>query len=102
MNSSTSSPARTSGFAITSLVLGLLSLVVGVFGVLTGAASILFGLIAYRRIRQDPTLRGRRVAIAGMIIASIAVVIAINIYDWKAIWDQTPESTSHLAGPHHL
>ena len=66
---------RTEGFAIASLVCGIL----GFFGVpIVGSIlAIVFGSVARKRITQDPTLGGTEMARAGIIIGWIGAVLAI-------------------------
>ena len=72
-----SAPAskRTEGFAIASLVCGIL----GFFGVpIVGSIlAIVFGSVARKRIAQDPNLGGTEMARAGMIIGWIGAVLGI-------------------------
>ena len=51
--------SRTSGFAIASLVFGIIG------GVLLGAV---FGIVALVKIRGNPQLRGKGMAIAGLVL----------------------------------
>ena len=61
--------AGTSGFAIASLVLGIMSF----FG-LGSVLAIIFGNIARRDIRRDPTIGGRGMATAGVVLGWLGVV----------------------------
>lgn len=60
------SPPRTEGFAIASLVASLLGFVGG--GPLGWIPGIICGHIARSRIKRDPSLGGRGMATAGLII----------------------------------
>jgi hypothetical protein len=67
-------PRKTSGFAIASLVFGIIG---GVF------LSLIFGIVALRRIRSR-NLKGRGLAIAGLVLSGlwvllIGVVIAVGV-----------------------
>ena len=62
----------TDGFAITSLVLGILG-----FVPIAAIVSIVFGVLSLRRITRRP-LRGRRLAISGLVL-SAAWIVAIVI-----------------------
>lgn len=61
---------RTSGLAIASLVLS-------VVGPITCIPAIICGHLALRRIRKEPILRGRGLALAGLIIGYIVLGLAI-------------------------
>jgi hypothetical protein len=67
-------PRRTSGFAIASLVFGIIG---GIF------LSVIFGIVALRRIRTQ-NLKGRGLAIAGLVLSGlwtllIAVVVIVAL-----------------------
>lgn len=64
--------SRTSGLAVTSLVLSLL----GCFGI-TAIAGIICGHIARRRIRNDPSLTGGGLALAGLIIGYLGLLLCV-------------------------
>jgi prepilin-type processing-associated H-X9-DG protein len=67
-----SQPAATSGKATTSLVLGLLSLLC-LF--LTGIPAVIFGILGLRDIgRSQGRLRGRGLAITGLVTGSLGIV----------------------------
>ena len=70
-------PTRTEGFAIASLVCGI----VGFFGVpIVGSIlAIVFASAARKRIAQDPDLGGGDLARAGMIIGWIGLILAIVV-----------------------
>jgi Tfp pilus assembly major pilin PilA len=63
---------RTSGLAITSLVLAIVGLVIPF---ICHLASIIFGHVARSQIKKDPNLAGGGLALAGLIISYIFVVI---------------------------
>jgi hypothetical protein len=71
-------PGRANGFAIASLVLGLLGVTV-----LGAVLSIVFGIVALRQIRRR-WQRGRGMAIAGIVfsvlwLAAIGALVGINV-----------------------
>jgi uncharacterized protein DUF4190 len=76
------SAARTSGMAVTSLILGLLLCIPG----LTGLLAIIFGLFGIGATK-DPLVRGRGMAIAGLLLG------LINFALWgggaEAYWKDT-------------
>jgi Domain of unknown function (DUF4190) len=69
----TPTTTRTSGKAIASLVLGIVSLFL--FGVIAGVLAIVFGVQARKETQRDPTVGGRGLATAGMILGIIGVVL---------------------------
>jgi len=62
---------RTSGLAITSLILAIF----GCFGV-TAIAAVICGHVARKRIKSDPSLTGGGLALAGLIIGYVMIVFA--------------------------
>ena len=73
-------PAQTSGFAITSMVLGILGIcgsIMCIGGVL-GIPAIIFGHLARGAIRRsNGSITGDGMAIAGLICGYIAIVILV-------------------------
>ena len=73
--------SRSSGMAITALVLGVLALltcwtVVG--GIFLGLVAIILGLIALSRIKQGRA-GGRAMAIIGIITGALGLIIAVGL-----------------------
>ena len=76
----TGSNAKTSGLAITSLVLGILGLVLllGCIGVLFAIPAVICGHIAHSRIKRSAgTLAGGGMAVAGLITGYISIALGI-------------------------
>lgn len=74
------SKEETSGMAIASLVLGIISLFLGwipVFGWLIVILAVTFGFLALRSIKEDSSIKGRGLAIAGIILACIPIFFTI-------------------------
>ena len=67
-------PARgkVSGFAIAGFVLGLLG-----FLILTAILGVVFGLVALVKIRDNPQLRGKGLAIAGLAVSGLWLVLLV-------------------------
>ena len=63
-------------FAIVSLVVGILSFVT-LFGLEKAIIAIVFGILGLRRISRNTQLRGKALAITGIVLGSIAVVLLI-------------------------
>ncbi|CAM5236987.1 MULTISPECIES: DUF4190 domain-containing protein [Streptomyces] len=83
-------PARTNGFAVAALVLGLLAClffwtVVG--GLLLGLLAVVFGIIAALRTRQGRAPRrvmaivGAAFGALGLIGSAIVLVVAVSVFD---------------------
>lgn len=77
---------KTSGFAITSLVLSILGLfccTILVFNI----GGIAFGHLALSQIKKDPALGGRTLALTGLIIGYIGLILGIiaAIYTFVAM-----------------
>jgi len=68
-----------SEFAVASLVVGLISLV-NFLGVEKAIVAIVFGVLALRRMNKDSHLSGRNIALAGVIIGSLAIVFTIFFF----------------------
>ncbi|SDM30688.1 protein of unknown function [Catalinimonas alkaloidigena] len=65
-----SRPKRMVGFAIVSLVFGLVGLFV--IGIVAGVLAILFGAIALNKISNDPTrFKGRGMGVAGIVLGIV-------------------------------
>jgi len=69
-------PKRTSGFAITALVMGVLNFV-PFLNAITWILALVFGHIALSQINRDPDLEGRGMAIAGLAITYTLLGIGI-------------------------
>ena len=67
-----------SEFAIASLVMAILSFVT-LLGIEKAFAALAFGILALLRIGKNGQLRGKGLAIAGILLAGIAVVLIIIV-----------------------
>lgn len=87
---------KTSGFAITSLVLSVLGLFCCTTLILN-IGGIVFGHLALNQIKKDPTIGGRGLAIAGLIIGYLGLVlgIAVDIY-YMIAWPQIQETLRQM------
>jgi hypothetical protein len=70
--------SRTSGMAVASLVLGIISLLLNPLAIL----AIIFGGVALSQTSHNPTLGGRGMAIAGLVLGIIVVVFWIVMLIW--------------------
>ena len=73
-----SGATQKSGFAITSLVFGLVSFI-PMFGVLLGILAIVFGFISISQIKKN-NLEGKGLAIAGIILGFAGIIFTIALY----------------------
>jgi len=71
-------PARTSGLAIASFVLSLLFFIPGI-NLITWILSLVFGHVALGNINQNPTMGGRGLAIAGLVISYVVIGLGILV-----------------------
>jgi len=69
-------PQKTDGLAITSLILGILSMAC-CLGLLTGIPGAICGHIALGRIKSEPNLQGRGLAIAGLILSYLGIALSV-------------------------
>lgn len=75
---------RTSGMAIASLVTGIAGFVF--FGFL-GFLAIIFGAIGLNQTSKDPTLKGRGMAVAGLVLGIIGGIgWIISLIWWNTFW----------------
>ena len=65
-----------SELAIASLTVGILCFI-QLFGLERSIAAIVFGVLALRRIKQDETLKGKGMAIAGIVLGAIYSLLAL-------------------------
>jgi DNA-directed RNA polymerase subunit RPC12/RpoP len=74
-------PALTSGYAIASLVLGILSIVPGVWlgGLLMGILAIVFSRMAMKRINTSADTNGQGLATAGLITGSVGLSLSVLV-----------------------
>jgi hypothetical protein len=79
------SDKKTSGFAITALVMGILSFIGGlVFGALSAILAIIFGIISLHKIKKG-ILKGKALAWAGIIISILYFIIYIAQFIYALI-----------------
>ncbi|GGH30211.1 DUF4190 domain-containing protein [Paenibacillus segetis] len=80
--------AKTSGKAITSLVLGIISLitlplggiiVLGIIGFFSGIVAIVFSSLSFKEIKRVQ-VRGRGMAIAGLVCGIVATTVNVLVF----------------------
>jgi len=96
---------KTSGMAVTSMILAIGSLPLACcygFGILTGIVALILGVVALKQIRRSRgAIRGRGMAKAGVIISSIflvimAVLVIICIVYGVKFGPQMMKAASHM------
>ena len=75
----------TSEFAIASLVVGVVSFV-QIFNMEKAIVAIVFGILALRRIKAHPEVKGKKIAVAGVTIGAAYLVLAVVMV--IAFWPQ--------------
>jgi len=74
-------PERTSGMAVTSLVLGIIGFFLSPLAIL----AVIFGIIAMNKISTDPGLKGKGMAVAGLVLGSFGIIVTV-IFIAIVIW----------------
>jgi uncharacterized membrane protein YvbJ len=76
--------ARTSGLAIASLVLGIAGFLINPLSIL----AIIFGAIAMSQTGRNPNLKGRGMAVAGLVLGIVVAAfwIIIIVFVGSAFW----------------
>jgi len=69
---------RTSGMAITALVMGLVGLILNFVSIL----AIIFGAIALGQLNKDPSLKGKGMAVAGLVLGIVVFIVWIILIIW--------------------
>ena len=79
----TTAAQRTSGKAIAALVLGIVSIFI--FGFIAGLIAIILAVLARKEIDADPSLGGRGLATAGLVLGIVGIVLwALVLVVWIA------------------
>ncbi|MDP3073929.1 MAG: DUF4190 domain-containing protein, partial [Opitutaceae bacterium] len=73
-------PPRTSGLAITSLVLGILSLLGGALLLAPPVLAVVFGHISAANCKKDRSLSGAGLGIAGLVMGYVAFAVQFGLY----------------------
>jgi len=81
---------KTNGFAIAALILGF----IGFLTPLCSIAAIVFGIIALNQIKNDTTIEGKGMAIAGLVCGSIILVLWLALIVVLVVFAVMDSSTS--------
>jgi type IV pilus assembly protein PilA len=66
--------AQNSGFAITSLILGIVSLIGGFLLIVPPLLAVIFGHVSLSQTKKNPALGGRGMGIAGLVMGYVAFI----------------------------
>jgi len=67
----------TDGFAITSMVLGIIATLSCYLGIIPGIIAIVFGHISMGKFKRNPQLGGKGMAIAGLVCGYIGITVTV-------------------------
>jgi len=75
---------KTDGMAIASMVCSLVGLCIA--GIILGLVGIILGIISLGRIKKNPNLKGKGMALTGIIVGAFEVLlyIIVFIFWWSA------------------
>ena len=65
---------KRSNFALISLILGIVSFI-QLLGVEKGILGIIFGIVALREMSRQPELKGRNLAIIGIVLGVVYIIV---------------------------
>ena len=68
--------------AIIALLLGITSLV-NLFGLEKGVMAIIVGWLAIGEIKNEPSLKGKGMAWAGLILGALSIITIVVVLIWK-------------------
>ena len=74
-----SNSPRTDGLSIAAMVCGIVGLVSPGAGIILSILAIIFGGVGMGRTRRNPELRGRGMAITGLVLGIVGVVFTVLI-----------------------
>lgn len=70
-------PPPADGFAITSMVLGIIAVLTCYFGIILGTVAVIFGHISLAKMKKDPSIGGKGMAIAGLATGYVGIAVSI-------------------------
>lgn len=70
-------PPSSDGFAITSMVLGIIAVISCYFGAIPGIVAVIFGHLSLGKMKRNPQLGGKGMAIAGLATGYVGIAISI-------------------------
>lgn len=69
---------QTDGFAITSMVLGIIAVLCCYFGAIPGLIAVIFGHLSLSKIKKSPLpIGGKGMAIAGLVTGYVGIAVTI-------------------------
>ncbi|MHB1262434.1 MAG: DUF4190 domain-containing protein [Thermoplasmatota archaeon] len=69
---------KTSGKAIAALVLGIVSMCIPYVGIVTGIIAIILGVLGMKEVDRNPqAVKGKGMAIAGVVLGAIALALYV-------------------------
>ena len=66
-------PTKTSGMAVTSMILGILSILGAAIFLLPPLLAVIFGHISLGQCKRDPALGGKGMGVAGLVLGYITL-----------------------------
>jgi len=72
-------PRTTSGLAVASMIMGILSMLGGCYLIIPVVLAVIFGHIAVSQCNKDPSLAGKGMAVAGLVMGWIGLGLYIII-----------------------
>ena len=87
---------KTNGFAITSLVLGILGLIC-CSALVVNIGAIVFGHLALKQLAKDPALEGLGLAKAGLILGYIGLALGVVVWILQLIFGVMGYAVPHNA-----
>jgi hypothetical protein len=66
-------PTKTSGLAVTSMILGILSILGAAFFLLPPLLAVIFGHLSLGQCKRDPMIGGRGMGLAGLVLGYITL-----------------------------
>ncbi|OGX18432.1 MAG: hypothetical protein A3K83_03255 [Omnitrophica WOR_2 bacterium RBG_13_44_8b] len=84
-----------SEFAIASLVMGIVSFI-HILNIEKAAVAIVFGVLALKRIKVSAQFKGKKLAIAGIVLGTVSVIATITVT--VIFWPQMQQMMQKMAG----
>ncbi len=72
-------PQKTSGFCVTSMILGIISILGGAITIILPILAIIFGHLGYKQCKRDPNTTGSGMGITGLILGYLTLLGILRI-----------------------